>query len=193
MSGALAEIRGGRRLPWAKGPVSGLLAGAILVVGLNIAFAVAIVAANIAVPHPALKDRIAHFIATGQIDARNWPIDFTGSKLDRYSDCTGVSLNLVGDAHRGPIERLKDAGVAGPTADGREACEVLVDMQAGDEPQLPLFNYFRYWHGYQILTKPLLLFVDLTTLRTVSGLLYLFALGTFVVVTTTGTAGSTIA
>jgi hypothetical protein len=183
---ALRELRGGRRVPWVKAPVFELLAGAILVLGLNIAFAVAIVVANVAVPHAVLKDGILHFIATGEVDARNWPVDFTGNKLDRYSDCTGLSLNLIGDANRGPIELLSHADVIGSRDDGRDACEVLVEMQANDEPQLPLVRYFRYWHGYQILTKPLLPFVDLTTLRMASGLLYLLALGGFFVVTATG-------
>lgn len=170
--------------PRSNAAVSTLFAGAVLVLGLNVAFALAIVVANAVVPHAALKDRILHFIATGQVNGQNWPVDFTGNTLDRFSDCTALSTNLVGNSGRGPVELLRDADVVGPRADGRDACEVLMDMQPGDEPQLPLVRYFRYWHGYQVLTKPLLLIVDLTTLRTVSGLLYLLALGAFFVVTT---------
>lgn len=170
-------------------PSSGILAGAILVLALNIVFAAAIVVTNAVVPHAVLKDRVAHLVATGQISRHNFPVDFTGNKLDRYSDCMAVSTNLVGDPDRGPLELLRDTDQLGFTADGRKACEALMDMRADSGQQLPIFKYIRYWHGYQILTKPLLLFVDLTTLRTASGLLYLLALGTFFVVTATSRHG----
>ena len=157
--------------------------GALLVLGLNVVFAVAIVVVNALVPHAALRDRVAHFVATGQIDAQNFPVDFTGNKLDRFSDCTAVSTNLFGAAGRGPVELLRDADVVGQRTGDRDACELLADAQASGDRQPPTVDYFRYWHGYQILTKPLLLFVDLTTLRIGSGALYLVALGAFFAVT----------
>jgi len=174
-----------RRAPLCAGAIlSRLVLGALLVLGLNGAFAAAILLTDALVPNAALKERVLHFIAAGEITADNWPRDFTGHTLDRYSDCTAVSTNLVGPAGRSAVELLRDADVVGPLPDGREACAVLVQMANG--APLPVLNYFRYWHGYQILTKPLLLLVDLTTLRTTSGILYLVALAAFFVVTATG-------
>lgn len=165
------------------GPIPAIFAGALLVLRLNLLFAVAIVVVNALVPHAVLKDRVAHFVATGQIDAQNFPVDFTGNKLDRFSDCTAVSTNLFGAPGRGPVDLLRDADVVGERNGERDACEFLADVKAGADHPLPIVNYFRYWHGYQILTKPLLLLVDLTSLRIGSGVLYLVALGAFFVVT----------
>lgn len=160
-----------------------LMIGAIIVIGLNIGFALATLTVNAAVPHSALRARLVHFVATGQITGENWPLDFTGNQLDGYSDCTGVSLNVIGPVDRSPRQMLSDADVVGANEFGQEACEVLVTLGTADASALPVYRYFRYWHGYQILTKPLLLFVEFKGLRTICSLLYIVSVLGFFFVT----------
>jgi hypothetical protein len=152
--------------------------GAVVVVSMNLIFALAIVAVNVAVSHQQLRDRVAYFVQTHQITSENWPIDFTGNKLDRFSDCTGVSLNLVASVDRSAVEMLADAEIVGPSPVGEEACEVLVRLNSSTEP----FYYFRYWHGYQILTKPALLVLSLRQMRVLTGVLYVVSLIVFFLV-----------
>jgi len=182
---AFREVLGKSRALSGGTVASGLFLGFLLVLALNICFALAILLTDAVVPHSALTERVRHFIANGQITDQNWPVDFTGNTLDRFSDCTAVSTNLVGNPDRGPIALLRDADVVGPRPDGSDACQVLVGMRAPGAA-LPVMKYFRYWHGYQIFMKPLLLVFDLTILRAASGLLYLFAMTAFFIVTATG-------
>jgi hypothetical protein len=157
--------------------------GAAIVIIVNMLFFLVTLTVNSVVSHSTLRARLVHFVTTGQITKDNWPLDFTGNKLDRYSDCTGVSLNLVGPVDRSPLQLLIDSDIVGIDELGRDACEVLATLSAEGNTTIPIYKYFRYWHGYQILTKPILEYLEFSEFRRIVSVIYILTVFTFCFIT----------
>jgi hypothetical protein len=144
---------------------SDLVYAGVLVLIANALFFVAIFAVDAAIDHKRLFDRVAEAAATNAITDQDYPPELA-TYADRFTDCVGLSLNLGGRADRSARELFRDTEV--PRVEGLGACPALLRM-LNDKSSVTLADYSRYWHGYQIFSKPFLY------LSTVGNLRYVFA------------------
>lgn len=160
-----------------------LALGITVLVGLNVLFALTIVAVNAAIPASVLRARVAAFVASREITSQDYVVDTaTGLPTDRFSDCLALSLNVVGPLDRSPLQMLRDADVVG----GNSPCGTLAKLHRDGDARLPVYDYFRYWHGYQVLTKPLMLVLNLPQMRELADIIYLLSIIAFFLVVMRG-------
>jgi hypothetical protein len=151
-----------------------LAQGLGLLLALNVAFALAIVAVNSTTDHGRLGRKLIELVKSGQITRENGLAGFDGHLADRYSECTALSLNLAGDPGRSALRMFADSDIVYYPNNGRVACQWLTDDYPKAEGLLVL-GYLRYWHGYQIVTKPLMMRLELGKMRLLLGLVAILA------------------
>jgi hypothetical protein len=163
-----------------------LLAGLVLLVALNILYFLAILAVDAAVPPASLQRRIAAFSAAGQIGA-DYSLSPTGQTTDWFSDCIALSLNVYGGPGRSPLAQFRDSDVVlGEFTDQPHPCPALAQAPATGAAVEKLQYYVRYWHGYQLLTKPLTLLLNLPRIRGLLASVYVLVIVAFFIVTGPG-------
>ena len=82
-------------------------------------------------------------------------------QLDQFSECIAVTIGLTPtDISMHPITRAIGAPTLGPCEISKK---VLEKELAGLNVQP--YYYWRYWHGYQVLSRPILALADTKTLR----------------------------
>ena len=110
-----------------------------------------------------------------------YPILYTwcSSKLDNYTDSL-ILLESMNDSDDSVIERSLRVS-HGCINNVNYHSDVLVYHYVDDVPFDRIALYSRYWHGYLIIVKPLLMFVTYPTLRIINGIFQavLFALTSF--------------
>jgi hypothetical protein len=168
-------LLGGGRLHLREG-LRWFTVGVAITIGLNVVFAVAIIAMNAAIPATVLRARIDHLIHKGQIVADKLTLTSTGHLIDRWTDCVGLSLNIVGPLDRGPVQLLRDSDVVGGDV---HPCTSLVALGGPQATDVVVYNYIRYWHGYQLLTKPLILLLPPAQMRALADVVYLLSVVLF--------------
>jgi len=88
-------------------------------------------------------------------------------QLDQFSECIAVTIGLTPtDISMHPITRAIGAPTLGPCEISKK---VLEKEFAGLNVQP--YYYWRYWHGYQVLSRPILALADTKTLRLLAFLL----------------------
>lgn len=163
-----------------------LLRAGIVVLIANIAFFLAILIVDAAIDNNKLFDRVAEAASIGNIDNQDYPPGLT-TYADRFTDCVGISLNLGGRPDRSPRELIRDMEV--PRIEGTGACPALIQMLE-EKRNVTTASYSRYWHGYQIFSKPFLYFGGIKGLRYVFASLMLIALMLYSVSISTALAGT---
>ncbi len=163
-----------------------LFQGAVLVVAANLAFFLLVFVVDASINHRILYEKLASAAALGVIDDRDYPADLA-TYSDRYTDCVALGLNLVDEPDRKAFGLMRDSEIA--KVDGLNACSALM-MMVKDKKTVSAMNYSRYWHGYQILSKPFLRFGDIRNLRYILACLVIgavFAFSTIIAIGFTGT------
>ena len=163
-----------------------LFQGAVLVVAANLAFFLLVFVVDASINHRILYEKLAGAAALGIIDDRDYPADLA-TYSDRYTDCAALGLNLVDEPDRKAFGLMRDSEIA--KVDGLNACSALM-MMVKDKKTVSAMNYSRYWHGYQILSKPFLRFGDIRNLRYILACLVIgavFAFSTIIAIGFTGT------
>lgn len=153
-----------------KGVSELLRAGAVVLIA-NVVFFLSILTVNALIDHNKLFDRVAEAASIGSINDLDYPPDLT-TYADRFTDCVGISLNLGGRPDRSALELLRDTEV--PRIEGVGACPALVRM-LNERGSVITASYSRYWHGYQIFSKPFLYFGGIKGLRYVFACLMIIA------------------
>jgi hypothetical protein len=138
-----------------------LVKAVILVILANLIFFLLVLAVDATIDHRVLYNKLIDVAAQGVINDQDYPPDLA-TYTDRYTDCVGLGLNLRDQPDRNALQLLRDSEIA--KTDGIGACPALM-MMLKDRNSVGLMNYSRYWHGYQILTKPFLRFGDIRNLR----------------------------
>ncbi len=138
-----------------------LVRATIVVVSLNVIFLLTIFATNALVDHRALSDRLRLAVTQGAIDDRDYPADLA-LYVDRYTDCLALSLNLRGNPDRTATQLIRDSEIA--KLEGIGACKTLI-LMLSDQSSVGTMEYGRYWHGYQVISKPFIRFGDIRNLR----------------------------
>lgn len=147
----------------------------VLFLVLQIVFLFGVLIAE-AVPDSRVADELAEAVADGRLTADS----SSRSGLDDYTDCVVLTAGLGDPADSHPAE----TAITSPTL---HRCEVAVPALAqyavsgGLDAEL---EYFWYWHGYTILTRPLLALVGLDAIPVVA--FALLAVSTAALATVTG-------
>ena len=147
----------------------------VLVVAANAIFFLLVLIVDISIDHGRLFDRVADAASTSSINNQDYPPDLA-IYADRFTDCVGISLNLGGRPDRSPRELIRDMEV--PRIEGIGACPSLIEMLK-ENRHVTIADYSRYWHGYQIFSKPFLYFSDVKSLRYVFACLVIIAVMLF--------------
>ena len=147
-------------------------------VALQVVFLALLVAAQ-AVPNQPIIDHLAQAVRSGDYGVDYTP-DGVGGTADRFTECVllGYGVSSPDDprsvwdrASGGPRLSSCDAGVG-----------EIQQLAAGQTFTTPL-NYFRYWSGYSVLTRPVLALTTVAGLRlVVTGVFALAALAAFLAV-----------
>jgi hypothetical protein len=162
--------------------ISGLLKAGVLVIAANIIFFLLVFIVDASLDHHVIFDRLADAAAHGVINDQDNPPDLA-TYSDRFTDCVAMSLNMHDGTDRTALQLIRDSEVS--MVDGLGACAGL--MTTLKNPQsIGTMYYGRYWHGYQILSKPFLRFGDIRDLRYILACLVIGAV--FVYATTVATA-----
>lgn len=152
-----------------------LVYAGVLVVAANAIFFILVLIVDTSIDHGRLFDRVAEATSIGSINNQDYPPDLA-IYADRFTDCVGISLNLGGPPDRSPRELIRDMEV--PRIEGMGACPSLIEMLR-ENRHVTIANYSRYWHGYQIFSKPFLYFSDVKSLRYVFACLVIIAVMLF--------------
>ena len=81
-----------------------------------------------------------------------------GRSVDSLTECTGMSLGLPDEPSADENPFLQ--AVRAPTVRGCPSLEAFLD-----EAQIETYDYFRYWHGYAAISRPILSVLPYTDLR----------------------------
>jgi hypothetical protein len=154
---------------------SGLLSAGVVVLIANALFFLAVFTVDAVIDHKRLFDRVAEAAAANAITDQDYPPELA-TYADRFTDCVGVSLNLGGRPDRSARELFRDMEV--PRVEGLGACPALIRM-LNDKSSVTLASYSRYWHGYQIFSKPFLYLGSIGSLRYIFASLVIIAVTLF--------------
>lgn len=127
------------------------------------AFAAVLVAAN-SIPNQRIRDNV-----TASFSHDNYRRSPTGTRIDHSTECIVLNMGLGKSATQmGPLARSLSSPTLGDCVATGKALLESEDLG---------FNYWRYWHGYQVISRPILFFTDAYGLRLISfvvfGLSYL--------------------
>jgi hypothetical protein len=167
--------------------ISGLLKAGVLVMAANIIFFLLVFIVDASLDHHVIFDRLADAAAHGVINDQDNPPDLA-TYSDRFTDCVAMSLNMHDGTDRTALQLIRDSEVS--MVDGLGACAGL--MTTLKNPQsISTMYYGRYWHGYQILSKPFLRFGDIRDLRYILACLVIGSVFVYATTVATALAGAT--
>jgi hypothetical protein len=127
---------------------------------IAIAVMVAALVASNALPNDRIGDNVRYSMAKFGYERSliKW------GAFDLFTECVGVTSGLVlPDENTTPISRA----LLSPTLFQCEDAVKAFETGAGG------FNYWRYWHGYQVFSRPILYFLDVHSLRTLVAFTFL--------------------
>ncbi len=140
-----------------------------LVVVLQVVFCVLLVI-GAAVPDRPIVERLSTDVATGSYGPSGEP-DGQGGRATSFTDCVAAGTGL-GEPNLSAFERA----VRMPRLQSCEKGARQIDrLQRGEELGSGL-EYFRYWAGYSVLTRPVLAAGGMDAMRLVAGGLFGMAL-----------------
>lgn len=145
-----------------------LLRLAAMVLGLQIVF-LALLVAGAAFPDRPVVDRLAADVASGAYGPSGAP-DGQGGRATSFTDCVAAGTGL-GAPSLTAFERAVRMPRLGSCTDGAREIERL---ERGE--QVERLEYFRYWAGYTVLTRPVLAAGGMDGMRLVAGGLFGLAL-----------------
>jgi hypothetical protein len=133
---------------------------AVLIVGLPTVMVVLVAAASL-VPDAVILDQLVGSVERSEIF--NLPqVGISGRGLDVFSDCIALTMGL-GDTDGGTATlwlRSPTLGSCEPTIESLTAFRDGDGLSGG-------YEYFRYWHGYTVVSRPLVAVVGVAGARIV--------------------------
>ena len=134
----------------------------ILVLGIIIAFLA--MAASYMLPTDKIKENVKESISTFYKEKTysNLISKFDGTKLDNYTDAIMLSAALYGGPES-PIEKAMKVYMYVHLDKSTVDQLVAYFVKKVEDPET--FSYARYWHGYLIVLKPILMVFDYMDIR----------------------------
>lgn len=133
-------------------------------VGLFLTFqvvAVILVIGAEMVPDRAIADSLLGALDRGLVNEVQYPVTGLGLRIDRFSECVAMTVGLGDPPDSNNVQTALSSPTLGscvPTVERLEA------YRTSDRLQTNRF-YFRYWHGYTVVTRPALALVGVAGLR----------------------------
>ena len=147
----------------------------VVLVAVQLAFFAVLVAAQ-AVPDDPIVTHLQEAIDEGTYGPTGRP-DNMGSESTSFDECVAVGTGL-GRPDLNPFERAARMPRIGSCSTGPEDIAAL----ARGEPAEHVTEYFRYWGGWTVISRPVLALWGIDALRRIAGALLVLAAGSFVVV-----------
>lgn len=116
-----------------------------------------------AIPDRAITRHLGVEILNERLTTENYGPALTGHEIDRHTDCVGITIGLGSPPGTNTIESAISSPTLGRCSDAVPLLQAYLDgegLQAG-------YNYYRYWHGYSVLLRPLIALVGLQATRVV--------------------------
>jgi hypothetical protein len=102
------------------------------------------------VPDALVADALVEGIHKGQVTQTEHPRTGLDNRVDRWTECIALTVGL-GDPT--DSNKLKTAIISPQLGKCGLAVPALLAYQDG-KPLVSHYNYYRYWHGYTIVTRP---------------------------------------
>lgn len=116
------------------------------------------------VPDSRVADSLVKAIGTGDLTAAEYGRSPSGRQVDHYTECIALTEGLGDPPGTTPFETAA-------TSPDLNRCAVAVPKlteYAATGGFTRVGNYFRYWHGYAVITRPALAVVGLGGTRAIS-------------------------
>jgi len=96
-----------------------------------------------------IADQLVEAQQDGDFSEQNWILTRPANLQDKYADCFGATLGLGED---GVVTSALRSPTLGPCTDANPR----LDSYAATGDLTSSFDYYRYWHGYTVVTRPAL-------------------------------------
>lgn len=136
----------------------------VIVVGLPTAGLIGSIASQV-VPDGRIAGRLATEIDSGRLTRVDAPVTRLGDRVDGYGDCLVLGGGAGGDDRWNLVGRAIRSPSLGPCS--RLVPRVREYERTGELEKYR--DYFRYWHGYTVITRPVIAATDVRTMRIVAG------------------------
>ncbi|MBR3101638.1 MAG: hypothetical protein IKH19_07790 [Muribaculaceae bacterium] len=138
-----------------------------LYVALVMVFTLLVVAVHM-IPHNVIAAQIEHSLPVFDSEgAYPWVTSVDGrARLDNFTDCYMLNVAFCADNNHPVDAALRNYRYRG-NADMIACMHELVEGNLQDS----LFEYGKYWHGYQVTLRPLLTVMDYAQIRWLNGVL----------------------
>jgi hypothetical protein len=132
-------------------------------IGFQVVAVAAVVAAEI-VPDRLIIDSLLDGVDRGWVDTTHHPTTGLDNRVDRWTECYALTIGL-GDA---PGSSFIESAITSPQL-GK--CELSVPTLLAHRDGAPLvseYDYYRYWHGYSIISRPSLAILGVAGARMIA-------------------------
>ena len=148
--------------PSTAGWITLLLRVAILMAALPAMGLLLVVVADL-VPSKPIVDHLVEDQSSGRLTAEQYRQSPYGNQIDEFTECIGTTVGLGNPIGTNPLE----SAIRSPTLGNCETTtENISTYLAGDGLERE-YDYYRYWHGYAVISRPLLAVVGLAGTRLV--------------------------
>ena len=134
----------------------------LLLVALPIVGFVLVVLAD-AIPDRPVARHLGTEILNERLTTEDYGTALTGHQIDRFTDCIGITIGLGSPPGTNTIESAISNPTLGKCSEAVPRLQSYLDGN-GLEQSYP---YYRYWHGYSVVLRPLLAVVGLQGARVV--------------------------
>ena len=127
------------------------------VIGLSLVFVASFV------PDAWILGNLVTGLEAGHFSSAQFGFATTGRYMDYFTDCIGTTIGLGDEVGANPLTNA----IRSPTLGSCERTAAQVAAYRDGAGLDSRWEYFRYWHGYAIVTRPLLATVGLAGARMV--------------------------
>jgi len=135
---------------------------ALLLVALPVVGFVLVLLAD-AIPDRSITRHLGTEILNERLTTEDYGTALSGHQIDRFTDCIGITIGLGSPPGTNTIESAISSPTLGKCSEAVPRLQSYLDGE-GLEQSYP---YYRYWHGYSVVLRPLLAAVGLQGTRVV--------------------------
>jgi hypothetical protein len=126
-----------------------LFTSALVLLGLQLVFTALLFLSGLA-PVASQVTALEKAVASGQL-SKNYPKTFWDTRLDGYTECLAMTVNVDGGRYDSNFDRI----VSAPKLNGCKALNAWVETGASEPTDA---SYYRYWNGHVILLPAFIYF-----------------------------------
>lgn len=143
-----------------RSPGRSLVGLALLLMALPIVGFLLVVSAD-AIPDRAITRHLGVEVLNERLTTEDYGTALSGHQIDRFTDCIGITIGLGSPPGTNTIESAISSPTLGKCSEAVPRLQAYLDGE-GLEQSYP---YYRYWHGYSVVLRPLLAVVGLQGTR----------------------------